>query len=221
MTMYLAGGGTPQRESLVWQAAFEGVHRVLYWPFALPVERIPGAESWLQAGLVDLGIEAQVTSWASPMQHHPYELNECDLLFVGGGLTSRLVSALSNANLFEHVRRFITEGGRYYGGSAGALLPCEVVTVAAMIEDDPSASGMEGLGLLHGLSVFPHADLYPDTRPAEVAAALGHSVLAIPEASGVAIVGKRLQVLGPEPIRLITQDGVRDLPAGAVEEINR
>lgn len=221
MTMYLAGGGTPQQESLVWQAAFEGVSSVLYWPFALPSERVLDAESWLQAGLVDLGIEAQVTTWTSPTQHQSHALNEFDLLFVGGGLTSRLVSALKDANLFEHVRRFITDGGRYYGGSAGALLPCEVMTVAAMMEDDPSASGMAGLGLLHGLTVLPHADQYPDTRPAEIAEVLGHPVLAIPEASGVAIAGTRLQVLGPDPVRLVTQDGMKDLPPGAIEEVSR
>lgn len=119
---------------------------MLYWPFALPPELIPGAESWLQAALVDLGIEAQVTAWTSPLQHDPHELNECDLLFVGGGLTSRLVEPVKDANLFEHVRPFITAGGRYYGGSAGALLPCAVVTVAAMLEDDPRASGMKDSG---------------------------------------------------------------------------
>lgn len=219
MTMYLAGGGTPQQERVVWQEAFEGVARVLYLPLALPPERILGAEGWLLGGLIDLGIEAQVTTWTSPREHEPHELYECDLLFVGGGLTSRLVSALKDAGLFEPVRRFISDGGRYYGGSAGALLTCEVVTVAAMVEDDPTASGMEGLGLLHGLTVLPHANQYPDARPIELVEALGQPVLAIPEASGVVVTNERFRVLGPDPVRLVTEDEVNDLPPGAIEEI--
>lgn len=219
VTMYLAGGGDPQQEALVCQAAFEGVERVLYWPFALPPEHTHGAEAWLQVALVDLGIKAHVTTWTSPQHHLPSALHECDLLFVGGGLTSRLVSAVKNAELFDPVRRFITDGGRYYGSSAGALLPCDVVTVAAMIEDDPLAAGMAGLGLLHGVTVLPHADQFPDARPTELVKALGQQVLAIPEGSGVAVTNEMFRVIGPDPVRLVTRDGVKELPVGAVAEI--
>lgn len=219
MAMYLAGGGTPDQELRVWQAAFEGVHRVLYWPFAQAPERTPD-EEWLYAGLQDLGVQAQITTWRSPLDHDPAEIFECDLLFVGGGRTSRLVNAIRQADIVEHVRRFIRNGGRYYGGSAGAVLPCEVVTVAAILAGDSAARGMHGLHLLNGLSVLPHANRYPDTTPVEVAATLGHSVLAIPEASGVAIDEDRVEVLGPEPVTLVTPQDTRTLAMGAVADIS-
>jgi hypothetical protein len=46
--LVLGGGGDPGQEREVWRAAFAGVRRVVYWPFALPGERIGQAPEWLR-----------------------------------------------------------------------------------------------------------------------------------------------------------------------------
>src|SRR5439155_22807477 len=92
--LYLAGGGTPRQEENVWRAAFAGVCQVLYWPFALPDDRIPGAPDWFRNGLAELGIEVEVDPWSSLAGHDPAELAAADLIFVGGGPPSKLASHL-------------------------------------------------------------------------------------------------------------------------------
>ncbi len=189
MVMFLAGGGNPQDEARVWAAAFDGVATAVYWPFALPDDQVPSAEAWLMRGLRSLSIEANVATWASLDGHHAQELDDFDLVFVGGGTTSKLVEHARRHGFDTALANHIRGGGRYYGGSAGALLMCEWITLASMIEDDSEAAGMRGIGAFVGASVLPHADTFaPDTAP-KLAAQLGHKVFALPEASGVRVCG--------------------------------
>lgn len=205
--MFLAGGGTPEQEAEVWTAAFEGVTRVVYWPFALPDERIPTAADWLAAGLALLGITAEVSTWPTLEGHQARDLDAFDLVFVGGGSTSKLMHHIRRHGFGAVLAAHIRGGGRYYGGSAGALLPCESLTLAGMVEDDPGAEGLPGLGVLVGASVFPHADTYPPDTPGRVAARLGHDVIALSEASGIRITGRTIEPLGPEAVRIARSDG--------------
>jgi len=92
MDLFLAGGGTTEQEAQVWAAAFAGVTNVLYWPFALADERAPAAEAWLSDGMHSLGITAAVSMWTSLAGHDAPELAGYDLVFVGGGTTSKLVN---------------------------------------------------------------------------------------------------------------------------------
>ena len=200
----------------MWAEAFEAATRVLYWPFALPDERIPTAGSWLQDALLDLSIGVHLDTWEHLGGHDVDELAGYDLLFVGGGTTSKLVTHLQENKFADAVRDFLAAGGTYYGGSAGALLACDEITLASHIEDDPQSAGMPGLGLVHGVSVFPHADKFPIHRPVEVARLLGHSVLVLPESSGVAVGDGTLRAIGPGTPQLVTQVGrsIQALRAG-------
>jgi dipeptidase E len=147
---------------------------------------------------------------------------EYDLLFVGGGTTSRLADHIRQHEFVDPIREFLAAGGIYYGGSAGARLPCAEITLASHIEDDPHSAGKPGLGLVQGISVFPHADKYPPERPVEVARALGHDVLVLPEASGVAIVDHTLRAIGPDTVRLVVaaEGATRTLRAGDTVSLN-
>jgi peptidase E len=202
MTLFLAGGGSATQEAQVWRRACSNVERLLYWPFALPDDRVSDAEAWLLAGLEELGIDLRVETWECLDGHSTTELGRHDLLFVGGGTTSKLAAHIRENEFEQAVRDFVAGGGRYYGGSAGALLACEWISIAALLEKDPDALGMQGLGLIPGFSIFPHADKYPAGRPAEVAEKLGHEVLVLPEASGVVVDGDSLRAIGPDTVQI-------------------
>ncbi len=199
----------------MWAEAFAGASRVLYWPFALPSERIPGASSWLRDALHELSIVVDLSTWKDLGEHHTDELSHFDLLFVGGGTTSKLASHIEEHRFGDAVRGFLEAGGTYYGGSAGAVLSCAEITLASQIEDDPRAAGMPGLGLVQGISVLPHADKYARARARDLADSLGQDVLALPEAAGVAIVDHTVRAIGPDIVRLVAPGGItRTLRAG-------
>lgn len=209
MTIYLAGGGSHTQEALVWREAFSGITHAVYWPFALPDDRIPGAEAWLRNALRDLDINVNIDMWPSLAERSPAELESYELLFVGGGTTSKLAAHVQAYGFTQPVIDFVAGGGGYLGGSAGAILACDAITIAALIEDDPAARGMAGLGLVPGLSVYPHADTF-SADPAQLARELGHDVIALPEASGVAIRDGEMRAIGPGTVRLITDGGATE-----------
>lgn len=209
MSVFLAGGGSARQEAQVWGEAFAGVGSVLYWPFALPHHQVPAAESWFRDSMRELGITAQVDTWTGLRAHEPAELDAYDLLFVGGGRTSRLAREVLDHGFGHAVRTYVRSGGRYYGGSAGAILACERVTVAALVEDDAASHGMTGLGLLTGWSVLPHGDKVPPCTPAAVCEAVGADLLVLSEASGVVLEDGAMRAIGPDSVRVLSRDGSR------------
>lgn len=206
MSIHLAGGGTPAQEAPAWRAAFEGVERVVYWPFALAPERAAGAEHWLHLSMARLRLAAQVDTWPTLAGRDPGELDGADLLFVGGGATSRLALEVVEHGFAPAVAERVRAGMRYYGESAGAILAGPDVTVAALFEDDPAAVGVPGLGLVD-LAVFPHADTRDDGRPGQVAREVASPVLALDEDGCASVDGDRVLALGPGRVRLFAPDG--------------
>ncbi len=213
--LYLAGGGSPRQEELVWRAAFDGVRRVVYWPFALPDERIPAAPDWFEAGLAELGIEVEVDPWSSLAGHDPAELAAAELIFVGGGTTSKLARHVRGHGFDQAVRDHVAAGGRYYGGSAGALLPCTSIALAAPIDDDPDAAAEPaGLDLVAGATVLPHANQFAAADQHRWSTDLGQRLLSVPEASGVHLTATTCTVLGPDPVTVIDGPTATTCPPG-------
>jgi dipeptidase E len=206
MAMFLAGGGSPEQEAQVWGAAFDGVTKVLYWPFALADDRLTAAEAWFAGALESLGIRAAVSAWKSLEGHRGRELADFDLVFVGGGTTSKLAAHVRRHGFDTALADHILGGGRYCGGSAGALLVCEWITVAAMVDNDPDAEGVRGIGAFRGASVFPHADKYSPDTVVELAARLKHEVFALPEASGLRVSNGTVEPIGPGVVRVARPD---------------
>ncbi len=209
MTIYLGGGGTATQESQVWRRALHGVDRLLYWPFALPDARLSDAEAWLTSSLATLDIDVEVATWHSLADHSPAELTDYDFLFVGGGSTSKLTHHIRDHEYGQAIRNYLTTGGHYYGGSAGAILTADSIGIAALVDEDTEAADVRGLGLIREVSVFPHADLFSLQRQQEVANALGHDVLLLPEASGAVFDGQVLRPIGPDAVYMLTPDGAR------------
>lgn len=213
MPLWLAGGGSPQQEAEVWRRAFEGVECVTYWPFALPDERIPDTPEWFRTALAELEIDVTVDVWPSLEGRAPGQLADTDLLFVGGGVTSKLLHHIVDHDFGTPIRDFARAGGRYYGGSAGALIACESIAIAAVCDaDQDAADAPPALGLLPGLTVLPHADTFPADQISRWAEAFG-ALLTLPEACGVEVIGPELRVLGPDDAGLIAAD-TRTLAAG-------
>jgi dipeptidase E len=188
----------------VWRAAFAGVRRVLYWPFALPDDRIPNAPVWFRNGLAELGIEVEVDPWSTLDGHSPAELAAADLIFVGGGTTSKLARHLRQHGFDKALRDHLAAGGRYYGGSAGALLPCTSIALAAPLDDDHDAAlEPAGLDLIAHATVLPHANQFPLADQRRWSTDLAQRLLAVPEPSGVHISATACTVLGPDPVTVI------------------
>lgn len=207
-TIYLGGGGSPDDELPVWTDMLQGAPRILYWPFALSGDMLKGADAWLRGNLTGKWPSVHLSTWTTLNGHSPEELAHFDMLFVGGGNTFDLLEHVMCHGFADPVRRFVANGGIFYGGSAGAILASDNIGIAgAHDENENGLTELDGLGLISGATVLPHYG--PDEE------ATGHlwsqqhgvTVLCIPERSGIRIFGGQARVLGREPIHVISAAG--------------
>ena len=214
-TVYLGGGGSADEEAVVWSAMLHRRPRVLYWPFALEEALLARAESWLRGALAGHAADLPLTTWTSLEAHDPAELADHDLLLVGGGNTFRLLHQVRVHGFLESTRRFVTQGGDFYGGSAGAILACDSIAIAAVYDDnDDGLTDLAGLGLVSGFALLPHAA--PSTHAVARRWSATHQVpvVAVPEASGLVVVDDSVTVAGPDPVWHFTAGESRPLAAG-------
>ena len=211
--LYL-GSGRAADEAELWRAMLHRpVTRITYWPFALPGGLARQAATWLRQNLDAIGSEYELDVWQDMRGRRPEELttDSTDVLLVGGGNTFRLLDAVRRGGFVEAVRDFVSAGGNYYGGSAGAVLACESIAIAD--SHDPNEVGLTdltGLGLLTGVAVLPH--FTPDQLGGAQDWSRAHqvTVLGLPETSGLHCRGTTAQVVGHGVVVEVDAGGARE-----------
>lgn len=219
-SIYLAGGGSADDEGLLWSRMLTGRPRVLYWPFALTGPILGTADGWLRGRLADHLAAPTVSTWESLDGHTPDELSGFDLLWVGGGNTFRLLDHVRRHGFLEPVRQRVAEGLEFYGGSAGAVLACETITIAEGHDSNENAvSDLSALGLISGAAILPHYTIEQEPSARSWARLHGETVIGLPSRSGLAVSNSRAEVVGYEPAWLIDVDGVNPYLPGATIEV--
>jgi len=212
--VYLGGGGSPDAEAAVWTSMLQADPRIVYWPFALPVDMLSSADDWLRSQLTARVGHPVLETWMSLVGHQAAELASFDLLFVGGGNTFRLLQHIREHGFMQAVKSFVDHGGTYYGGSAGAVLATDTIRIADGHDaNDVDLADLGALGLVHGVDLLPH---YTDDQHAATrqwAARHQAAVLGVPNASGLLVSNGRIRVLGPHPVHLITPSGTHQFVA--------
>jgi dipeptidase E len=199
--VYLGGGGSGQDERLLWNEMLRDCRRLLYWPFALGIDKLAGAEAWLRDQVHRQGSSADVQTWTTLDGKEPVELQGFDLLFVGGGNTFSLLNQMQEHGFVAPVRKWVEVGGNYYGGSAGAILATDSIAVAA--QSDPNDVGLldlDGLGLLRGVDLLPHYTPDQEEQARSLSRDHGVPVIAVPEAAGLVVEQGQARTVGPEAV---------------------
>jgi dipeptidase E len=150
-------------------------------------------------------------------------LRRAAALFVGGGNTFRLLSALQRTGLVEVIRERVQEGMPYLGASAGTNVACPSLRTSNDMPIVPPAS-FEALGLVpfqinpHYVDPDPRSTHLGETRDERIAEFLEENdvpVLGVREGSWLRISGDQA-VLGGQPgARLFTRNApVREVAGG-------
>ena len=215
--LYL-GCGRAIDESELWRKMLHRpVTRITYWPIALPIPLAREAQAWLRSNLDALGVKYELDVWQDLQQHRPDELSlaRTDLLFVGGGNTFQLLDAVQRGRFNDAVRDFVSSGGDYYGGSAGAVLACESVAIADGHDpNDVGLNDLTGLGLLSGVAVLPHFTHDQLDQAHNWSRTNQVTVLALPETIGLYCHESTALVTGTAALVEISVDVVREHAPG-------
>lgn len=206
--VYLGGGGSGADEGLLWQRMLGCCRRLLYWPLALEGDMLLGAETWLRDQLQQRGSSAHVETWTSLEGKDPADLEDFDLLFVGGGNTFFLLHQLQTHGFIEPVRQWVEADGNYYGGSAGAILATDSIEIAERADsNDVGLVNLTGLGLLPALGLLPHYTVDQQEVAQNISGQLGRPVIGVPEAAGLMVENGAVETVGPQPVWTITTEG--------------
>lgn len=135
------------------------------------------------------------------------DLEQAELIIVGGGNTFQLLRECRTRNLLQRIRTKVGQGARYIGWSAGANLACPTIkTTNDMPIVDPG--GLDALGLLPfqlnahytNASIPGHKGETRDERLIEFARVNPDlPVLGLPEGDWLRVSGKSLELRGPHP----------------------
>lgn len=219
-TIYL-GCGSADDEAELWNLMLHRpVTRIVYWPFALPEAILAGADQWLRANLNRLDVAYELNTWTSLDGHSPLELEDVDLLFVGGGNPFQLLHQVRREGFIDPVRAFVHAGGDYYGGSAGAVLACSDINIAN--GHDPNTIGLvdlTALGLISDAAVLPHftAEQVDDSK--RWVAASGRTLIGLPENAGLRTNQSRFEVVGTGSVHVIALTSTHLALPGSTFEI--
>lgn len=212
--LYLGGGGSVEQEAALWAEAFPAGVAVAIWPFAhATAEGRDASIAWMRQALASRAV-AQVDAWPE-LDGAERSLAGVDIVAIPGGNTFDLLHVLRSTGLLSLLRDHLRNGGRLYGGSAGAVLAGADIGIARTADrNDAGITDTRGLDLLGGVDVLPH---YSDHQRAPARAhsrANDRAVLCLPEASGVVVSGNLLRNVGPESVELVSQDAVEVLEPG-------
>ncbi|WP_211901527.1 dipeptidase PepE [Saccharopolyspora erythraea] len=151
-------------------------------------------------------------------------VRESEAVFVGGGNTFRLLSALYARDLVAALREAVGDRTRYMGSSAGTNMACPTLRTSndMPIVQPPS---FDALGLVpfqinpHYLDPDPAGTHMGETREERIAEFLEENdvpVLGVREGSWVRVSGERAKLGGAAGARLFTRGAEpRELTAGA------
>ncbi|MFJ2018633.1 MULTISPECIES: dipeptidase PepE [Streptomyces] len=193
--------------------------RLAFVPYALADH--DGYTAKVRAALTGAGIEVHgVHEGGAPLDR----LAEADAVFVGGGNSFRLLSALYRTGLREALIKAVGDGLPYMGASAGTNMaaPSLRTTNDMPIVQPPS---FEALGLVpfqinpHYLDPDPHSTHKGETREERLTEFLEENdvpVLGLREGSWLRVTGAHASVEGAHAARLFRRGAEpRELPAGS------
>ena len=221
--IYLGGGGSADDESALWQRMLRSGMRIAYWPFALEPSSYDDGLRWVRREASKVA-QVEVAMWDDLDARDERDLDDVDLVWVGGGNTYALLDHIRRHGWVEPLRTHVLAGGAYFGDSAGAVLAGADINVARFADpNDVGLTDTTGLGLLGRAIVRPH---WIDSGPTRFEAALwtmggDAEVLAIPEDAGLVVIDGIATNTGPGRVDVVRESDIVRVPEGASYLVHR
>lgn len=124
-------------------------------------------------------------------------LHNYNAVYVGGGNTYRLLSVLEKTGMLDALKKYIENGGIYYGGSAGAVIAGKSLRTVEEenLENYPKHAGMD---FINNLSIFPHFSGSEEQKNIIQNICNSHAlkIAALPENAGLIVDNHSISVYG-------------------------
>lgn len=211
--IYLSGGGNEKQSFPLDKFFFNTLPEngcFLYVPVALRGSKLyPTAHLWME-NVLELheqnSIKFETVDDLSKYQNK--DLKNFDAIYIGGGNTWNLMRELRDSGFSQELIKYLKNGGRVYGGSAGAIVLGKNIDT----HDDENKTNLKdtsGFNLLNGYSVACH---YKDEQRDQFKEwAMSHSspILCLPEETGLILGSDFAVCVGTKPCVIYRANGTK------------
>lgn len=179
------------------------------------LERIQETFSTIHFEKIEMCLDLSELDW--------HFLKNFDAIYIDGGNTFTLMGEIRNTHFYELLHRFLHHGGVINGDSAGAIILGSHLETAHFgetpDENEADVISYQGLNLLGPYAIHCH---YQDSEEEEVVdfvSEYGFPVIALYDNTAVAVLDRKLHVIGEAPACLFTKKGMRKLHPGEKKKL--
>ncbi|MDO8622915.1 MAG: Type 1 glutamine amidotransferase-like domain-containing protein [archaeon] len=202
MAIFLSGGGSGEKSREIDLDFINRINKnkpILYIPLARKAP-YDSSMDWIKSNFNPLGFNN------FEMVDNPKKLKNIDLskysgIYIGGGNTYKLLKELQDNNFINILKKYIKDGGIFYGGSAGAIILGKDIGTSDS-KNECGVKNNRGLKLLGKFSVFCHYKEENDQKILDYIKQTKNEVLAIPENAGVLIDNLKIKTIGPGKVTI-------------------
>lgn len=212
----ILGGGGGKEQSIEVDKYFvrhqqAKCSKMMYIPIAMDerVYTFSQCFTWIKSVFEPLGLEK--IDMITDLKSISYEIGgKYSSVYIGGGNTFNLLKEIRDSGFDIKLLDFIKSGGCVYGGSAGAIiLGSDIDTASHKDPNDVMIDDFTGLNVVKSYAVWCHYQASHNELIKEYVKRSKYSVIAIPEASGIAYDCEVFKNVGSESCYIFRLDGSR------------
>ena len=214
--LYLSGGGDENQTYNADKQIFADVKKILYIPLAWEGDKSYAlCKKWFENMISKhkpISYDMIITGTTDR------NLNNYDLIYIGGGNTFKLLKELRASDLSKKIIDFLNNGGSVYGGSAGAIIWGKHIDqkyrkkiISSSTDADKNKvkqSNTSGFNLVKGYDIQCHFIDEELNEYIEYSKNKSVKILAIPEESVLEFDGKNFRVFGTKKVTIIDKKNI-------------
>jgi dipeptidase E len=207
--LFLAGGGDENQSFEVDKIFFYNVNSLLYIPLARHTDDFDTCLEWF---MKTANVHKRFTIEMLTDLNKDINFDDFDAIYIGGGNTFKLLKLLKGAGFDEKLVNYYNNGGKIYGGSAGAMIWGKDITISSICVDRDKnivkLKDTSGMNKVNNLDIQCH---YTDDQLEKHKDFLNltkRDIIAIPEESALVVENGRFKVVGTKPITIIKSNTV-------------
>jgi len=204
--LFLSGGGNEKQTYGIDEFLLKDVKNILYIPVAWKNNDFESCRNWFinameQHKKVEINMLTNLTK--SP------DLKNYDAVYIGGGNTFKLLKEIRESGFDEKLLRYYDNGGKIYGGSAGAIIWGRDINIALICADadvnDVNLKNTRGFDKLNGHDIQCHYENSQLKENQDFIRKTKAPIIAIPEESALLVEDGKYGVIGTKSLTLITE----------------
>lgn len=188
MTLFLGGGGDINDSTNIDKEFFNGItknDKILYLPVACDFTTYENCFEWFYS-LVLQYVNLPMNNITMLLENDVIpNFAEYKSIYIGGGNTYKLLNYISKNNLNSKFKEYINNGGKLFGGSAGAIIFGK--SIETVIEEKETFPDNIALCWLGEYTIRCHYTNKDDQLFSNLSKKLQTPVIALPEDGGIII----------------------------------